>query len=65
LTAWELLVEGFGIPIPVDVGDENVNRNKSLLVLGGAGGVGSLAIQIAKHVRLLSYTSLCKAGVPC
>jgi NADPH:quinone reductase-like Zn-dependent oxidoreductase len=58
LTAWELLVEGFGIPIPADVGDEKVNRNKSLLVLGGAGGVGSLAIQIAKHVRLPSRTSL-------
>jgi NADPH:quinone reductase-like Zn-dependent oxidoreductase len=44
-------VEGFGIPVPADVGDENVNRDKTLLVLGGAGGVGSIALQIAKHVR--------------
>jgi len=49
LTAWEMLVEGFGIPVPADVGDETVNRNKTLLVLGGAGGVGSIALQIAKH----------------
>jgi hypothetical protein len=51
LTAWEMLAEGFSIPIPADVGDEAVNQNKTLLVLGGAGGVGSIALQIAKHVH--------------
>jgi zinc-binding alcohol dehydrogenase family protein len=50
LTAWEVLAEGFHIPIPADVGDDTVNQNKTLLVLGGAGGVGSIALQIAKHV---------------
>ena len=58
LTAWELLVEGFGIPVPADVGDETINQHKTLLVLGGAGGVGSIALQIAKHVRA-SMPSVC------
>lgn len=44
-------MEGFGIPIPADVGNENVNQKKTILILGGAGGVGSIAVQIAKHVR--------------
>jgi len=50
LTAWELLVEDMNIPIPADVGNEGVNLNKTILILGGAGGVGSISIQIAKHV---------------
>jgi len=50
LTAWELLVEGFGISVAIDEENEKVNEDKSLLILGGAGGVGSIAIQIAKHV---------------
>lgn len=41
-------MEEFGIPIPS--GHDTINQNKSLLVLGGAGGVGSIAIQIAKKV---------------
>jgi len=49
LTAWEAMSEGSGIPIPTENGP-NPNSTKSILVLGGAGGVGSIAIQLAKKV---------------
>jgi len=49
LTAWELLVEEMGIRAPSFV-EPNLNANKSLLIIGGAGGVGSIAIQIAKKI---------------
>jgi len=41
LTAWEALIDRLGLdPLGGD-------RNRSLLILGGAGGVGSIAIQLA------------------
>lgn len=43
LTAWEGFFEGMGMPEPAGEG-------RSLLVVGGAGGTGSIAIQIAKRV---------------
>ncbi len=43
ITAWELLFQR----MPFD--SENGGRGKSLLVIAGAGGVGSIAIQIAKR----------------
>ena len=46
LTAWEALVENMGVA-PVD---HSSDAPKSLLVVGGAGGVGSIAIQIASQV---------------
>jgi len=49
LTAWEGMAEGAGILIPTD-NSANPNANKSILILGGAGGVGSIAIQLAKKV---------------
>ncbi|KAL6900644.1 hypothetical protein ACP4OV_005320 [Aristida adscensionis] len=44
-----------GLPLAVQTANEGLQRagfaaGKSILVLGGAGGVGSLAIQLAKHV---------------
>ncbi len=46
ITAWEGLFERMGIePQPTDL-----NRVSSLLIIGGAGGVGSIATQIAKQV---------------
>lgn len=47
ITAYEALFDKLSI-------SENMtdNRNKSLLIIGGAGGVGSIAIQLAKRVGL-------------
>ncbi len=48
ITAWEALFERLG------VSREGASAGQSLLVLGGAGGVGSIAIQIAKQVAALN-----------
>eukprot|EP00743_Colponemidia_sp_Colp-15_P001677 GILK01001833.1.p1 GENE.GILK01001833.1~~GILK01001833.1.p1 ORF type:complete len:350 (+),score=52.94 GILK01001833.1:90-1139(+) len=47
LTAWEGLVESLNIPVPSSPAE---GQKKTLLVINGAGGVGSLVIQIAKKV---------------
>jgi NADPH2:quinone reductase len=47
LTSWEMLFDRFGI---VEGGGEG----KTLLVIGGAGGVGSLTIQIARQLTKLT-----------
>ena len=48
LTAWEALFERLGIsPTGEDAG-------KSLLIIGGAGGVGSIAIQLARSLGKLN-----------
>jgi zinc-binding alcohol dehydrogenase family protein len=46
LTAWEALFEHLAIP-PVRT---TTNQRSGLLVIGAAGGVGSIAIQLAKHL---------------
>lgn len=45
VTAWECLFDRLGI-----VEDPAKNQDKSILIIGGAGGVGSIAIQLAKKV---------------
>ncbi|GAE28375.1 zinc-containing alcohol dehydrogenase [Halalkalibacter wakoensis JCM 9140] len=45
LTAWEALFDRLGIP-------ETGNENTNLLIIGAAGGVGSIAIQLAKRANL-------------
>jgi NADPH2:quinone reductase len=45
ITAWEALFERMGISK-----DKTVNKDKSILILGAAGGVGSIATQLAKQV---------------
>ena len=45
ITAWEALFDRLGIAEEV-----SKNQGKSLLIIGGAGGVGSIAIQLAKVV---------------
>jgi zinc-binding alcohol dehydrogenase family protein len=56
ITAWELLFDRFGVPPgkPADAG--------SLLVVGGAGGVGSILIQLAR--RLTGLTVIATASRP-
>lgn len=53
LTAWELLFER--MPYAIDGG----GAGKTLLVIGGAGGVGSIAIQLA---RLAGFTVIATAS---
>jgi len=43
ITAWEILFDSFGLK-------EGEGTNETLLVIGGAGGVGSILIQLAKKL---------------
>ncbi len=55
LTAWELMFERMGIS---KSGADGKNAaGKSMLILGGAGGVGSIAIQLAKKLARLKVTA--------
>jgi zinc-binding alcohol dehydrogenase family protein len=47
LTAWEALFERLGLD------PEGATSGRSLLILGGAGGVGSIAIQLARRAGLV------------
>ena len=47
ITAWESLFDRLGVDRSAD------NEGRSLLILGGAGGVGSMAIQLAKRAGLV------------
>jgi len=47
ITAWESLFDRLGVSR-----DAAVNAGKSILIVGAAGGVGSIAIQLAKHAGL-------------
>ncbi len=51
LTAWELMFDRMGIS------KSGAHSGKSLLILGGAGGVGSMAIQLAKKLAKLKVTA--------
>ena len=51
LTAWEMLFDRLAIP----VGEPGATG--SLLVVGGGGGVGSIAIQLARHLTGLTVIS--------
>lgn len=52
VTAWEALFERLAIPLlPA------ASLNKSLLIIGGAGGVGSVAIQLAKQLTGLTIVA--------
>lgn len=56
ITAWEALFTRLG------VARSGADRGKSILVIGGAGGVGSIAIQLAK--RLAGLTVVATASRP-
>lgn len=45
ITAWEAMFERMSIPR-----DVKLNQGRSILIIGAAGGVGSIAIQLAKQV---------------
>ncbi|RKO86223.1 oxidoreductase [Blyttiomyces helicus] len=47
LTAWETLIESFGIPV------SETENPKSILIINGAGGVGTVALTLASKVLKL------------
>jgi zinc-binding alcohol dehydrogenase family protein len=51
LTAWELMFDRMGIS------KTGAHAGRKLLILGGAGGVGSIAIQLAKKLARLHVTA--------
>jgi zinc-binding alcohol dehydrogenase family protein len=51
ITAWEALFER------ARISSDGKNKGQTLLVIGGAGGVGSIAIQLAKHVAGLEVVA--------
>lgn len=55
ITAWEILFDSFGL-------QEGGEASDSLLVIGGAGGVGSILIQLAK--KLTGLTGVATASRP-
>ena len=58
VTAWEALFERMYISQ-----NKSDNTNKSILILGGAGGVGSIAIQLAKQVAGLTVITTASRAV--
>lgn len=50
ITAWEILFDSFGIR-------EGEGEGEALLVIGGAGGVGSILIQLAKQLTGLTVVA--------
>jgi len=52
ITAWEGLFERLGF-----VPEANANSGKSILIIGGAGGVGSIAIQLARWAGLKVFAT--------
>jgi zinc-binding alcohol dehydrogenase family protein len=55
ITAWELLFDRFGA-------EQDKTENRSLLITGGAGGVGSILIQLAR--KLTGLTVVATASRP-
>ncbi|MBN4668143.1 zinc-binding alcohol dehydrogenase family protein [Pandoraea nosoerga] len=56
ITAWEALFDRLGIA------PDGADQGKSILIIGGAGGVGSIAIQLAR--RLAQLTIVATASRP-
>lgn len=52
ITAWELLFTRLGVPLAPTAG-----QGETLLVLGGAGGVGSILVQLARQLTGLTVVA--------
>lgn len=55
LTAWEAMVDQLKIPT-----DPALNKNKTILIVGGGGGVSTAAVEMAK--RVLGFTTVIGTG---
>lgn len=55
LTAWELLFERFGFDA------DGADRGRTLLIVAGAGGLGSIAIQLARRAGLTVVATASRA----
>ena len=53
ITAWEILFDCFGL----DDADDGTGEGETLLVIGGAGGVGSVLIQLARALTSLEVVA--------
>lgn len=65
LTAWEGMFEGAHIPLralPLTSADEPTGAEKVMLVIGGAGGAGSIAIQLARSVAAVPLRVIATAS---
>ena len=51
ITAWEALFDRLGID------PDGADQGRQLLIIGGAGGVGSIAVQFAKQIAKLTVTA--------
>ncbi|ETV89954.1 hypothetical protein H310_15208, partial [Aphanomyces invadans] len=61
ITAWEALFHRLGVPTTATTAPKT-NKPVSILILNGAGGVGSIAIQLAK--QLTDLTVIASASRP-
>lgn len=64
LTAWEGMFEGAHIPVRAAGGPEPAGERRTMLVIGGAGGVGSIAIQLARRVAGVPLRVIATASRP-
>ncbi|MEO8673660.1 MAG: zinc-binding alcohol dehydrogenase family protein [Tahibacter sp.] len=55
ITAWELLFERIGLD------PDGASRGKSILVLGAAGGVGSILLQLSRRAGLVTIATASRA----
>ncbi|RLO00873.1 hypothetical protein DYB28_006890 [Aphanomyces astaci] len=63
ITAWEALFHRLGVPTSsAGAATHSTKKNASVLILNGAGGVGSIAIQLAK--QLTDLTVIATASRP-